>query len=283
MKRFEMREAWAFMVQLMRAQGLKATAICAALLLAGFAMKSPYTDIIAAILPPNSGPIMLDSPSQIGAVVIPVVFTPILLAMIVSAFVAWRMCLWGHDESALQSVMRGLVSSLPGTLATVVLMFLFAAVGFIFLLPFGGALANVLNGFADVQTYLPFVLALLVVFTAVPLFVAARLGIFGPYMTAYKSRNPVPALRESWEMTEGLTGSLMLYLFMVQIVLGGAYLVLRIVAGILGMYNVYAGIAVTYISTLALTVILSFVFAGVYLALAARSEWGEDDIEAVFD
>ena len=204
MKRFEMRESWAFMAQLMRAQGLKATAICAVLLLTGFALKAPYAGIIGAILPPNSGPIMLDSPSQIGAAVIPVVFTPVLLATILSAFLIWRLCLWGHDENLLQSVMRGLASSLAGTLVTLLLIFVFAALAFIFLLPFGGALANVLNGFADVRTYLPFVLALMVVFTAATLFFFGRLGNFGSYKTTRSNVTPLTSTtttNHSWRLS----------------------------------------------------------------------------------
>jgi len=126
-----------------------------------------------------------------------------------------------------------------------------------------------------------FVLLLFILYGLLALFLVARLGLCGPIMAAHKSYNPFFGFAESWKMTRGSTGMLMLYIFIVNLVLAVVFGIISGIAGAIG-YGTAIESIITFPVNIAFTVIYTLIPAGMYNSIAGEIGIPESEVESIF-
>ncbi|MEO9469684.1 hypothetical protein [Parasphingorhabdus sp.] len=194
-------------------------------------------------------------------------------------FIAWRIVLSPEKETFAESVIYGLIASLPALFAFIAVYLVFiVGIGLVSLL-FGFGF----GGFADISDSTDGGGALggllNIIFLCVFLFLTARFGTTGPVMASEKSFNPFSAMVTSWKITANNSLMLMLYLFLNSIAFLVIYFVLAAIAVAVGAASMIAGIAIGAVFLISLATFFLLIPAGIFVSLAKE----DLDIEDVFN
>lgn len=281
MRKFDMAKAWSSSFAMLRNYGLlvilSQVIVYVMMGVVGMFLFSGMTDLTTAT--------MIDDPDALPAMMagrFGLVFLGMLVIFALSLagyFIAWRIVLSPDEETFADSVIYGLIASLPA-------LFAFLAVYLVFILGFGliGLLFGFgLGGFAAGSVSTDGVGALggllNITFLIVFLFLAARFGTTGPVMASQKSFNPFSAMVTSWKITASNSVMLMLYLFLISVAFLVIYFVLAVIAVAVGAASMIAGIVTGAIFLITLAAFFLLIPAGIFVSLAKE----DLDIEDVFN
>jgi len=274
MRKFDMGQAWAINVAMLKDHGI----VVGVVLLASYALMGLlfyllFADMSALMFDP-----MQADPAAMSAMMAGRVGQLVFIGLITSVisiagyFIVWRIALSRGQESIGGAIGYGLLAAVPAVFAIVVLYIAFVIalliVGMILGLIFGVAMMG--TDSPGVGTGVGIGIGMILFYIGLlffVLFLGARLGTTGPIMAAERSFNPFRALLESWKLTRNNSLMLMLYLFLISVAFFVIYVVLALVIGLFSNLSIILGIIVGIIVMVPLMVFYVLVPASIYGAL----------------
>jgi len=277
-QKFDMGAAWQHSMELLRLYGWKVAAITALTYVAAIAVS---VVVLLGLVGTAALGTVLDGFDQIAAEGFLMGFAVIVLFGIfvfASYYASWRLTLAREHESFAGSLVYGILASFPAMLVTMLVFAAFVLVAFLFSLFFGFSAAGLQGG----GSFVLFLFVILILYCALAVFLVARLGLCGPVMAVNKSYNPFLGFAESWKMTRGSTGMLMLYVFVTNLVLGIAYVMVNGAAEAFASLTPVAAV-ITIPVHIAFAVLYTLVPAGMYNSMTGDADWSQQTVESIFD
>jgi len=285
MIKLDMGRAWSDTVDMIKEHGLKILGmflVFAVLMIAVGALLFGSTFAALSSASASGNPAVMTDMMAGGLGMIFLMYIVLGALALAAYFASWRLALSRGSDNFGGALVYGLKASLPSLLAIIVIYIVFVIILFLIMLPFGFAFQGIASG-QSLGGAGAFVILSSLLMICLFLFLYARLGLSGPIMSARGSINPVQGLADSWKLTAGNSLRLMVYIFIVNLVLVVAFLLIAFLANALGQISS----VITFVILLpvyAVSILVSISLpAGIFTALDGGNEFSQHDVESIFD